>query len=314
MGDVVDPILAAQLDLVESEDGEVAGRALGEHAADAEAEEVGRAAGETCSPTACLADGVSAHDDAASRLIEAARTGVPCAPVRELFPDGTIDDGYAVQQLVAGRTSAGRHLVGRKIGLTSPAVQQQMGVDTPDFGLLYEDMGFTSGSLVTAPLLQPRAEAEVAFVLAADLDELPVTPEHVRAATATVVAAIEIVDSRIEGWDISIVDTVADNASSGAFVLGSSPLVLDAVPDLATVEMTLTCDGEVVSSGTGAACLGHPLNAVTWLANAVGSRRAPLRAGEVVLSGSLGPLVPMALGRVYEATISGLGSVRTTLA
>jgi 2-keto-4-pentenoate hydratase len=256
----------------------------------------------------------SAHDDAAARLIEAARSRIPCAPVRDLFVEGTIDDGYAVQQLVAARTSAGRRLVGRKIGLTSSAVQSQMGVDTPDFGLLYEDMAFASGAAVTTPLLQPRAEAEIAFVLGADLDQLPVTPEGVRAATAGVAAAIEIVDSRIVDWDITIVDTVADNASSGAFVLGDDRVPLDAVPDLAVCEMTLTCEGEVVSTGAGEACLGHPLNAVTWLANAVGSRGAPLRAGEIVLSGSLGALVPMTPGRVYEAVISGLGSVRTILA
>jgi 2-keto-4-pentenoate hydratase len=209
----------------------------------------------------------SRHDDAADRLIEAARTRTPCAPVRDLLPDGTIDDGYTVQQLVAGRTSTGRPLVGRKIGLTSPAVQSQMGVDTPDFGLLYEDMQFASGDPVTWPLLQPRAEAEVAFVLGADLDQLPVTADHVRAATEVVLAAIEIVDSRIADWDITILDTVADNASSGAFVLGADRRPLDAVPDLASCEMTLTCDGDVVSSGTGAACLGHPINAVVWLAN-----------------------------------------------
>ncbi len=252
-----------------------------------------------------------ALDAAATQLIDAASNATPCRPLREMLPDGTLDDGYAIQQLVHARTSSARRQVGRKIGLTSAAVQQQMGVDTPDFGVLFADMAFGDSEPVPMDrLLQPRVEAEVAFVLGNDLPEHPVTTTEVLRATDFVVAAIEIVDSRVENWDISIFDTVADNASSGLFVVGGSPRSLRDIDDLRTAEMTLTCNGAVSSSGTGAACLGHPVNAVVWLANVVAERGAPLRAGEVILSGSLGPLVPVEPGETYEATIEGLGSVR----
>lgn len=253
----------------------------------------------------------TAHEEAAARLLGAEATATPCAPVRHLFEDGTIDDGYMVQQLVAA-ASPERRLVGRKIGLTSPAVQQQMGVDTPDFGLLFADMAHGVGETVPFDsLLQPRVEAEVAFVLGTDLPEHRVTVADVLRATDFVVAAIEIVASRIEGWDITILDTVADNASSGAFVLGGAPRSLRDIPDLQTCRMELTRGDELVSAGTGAACLGHPVNAVTWLANTLAARGVPLRAGEIVLSGSLGPLVPVRPGDTFECTIEGLGSVRT---
>lgn len=248
----------------------------------------------------------------AARLIEAAATRTPCAPLRELLPDGTVDDGYAVQQRVIAATSeSARRRVGRKIGLTSPAVQRQMGVDTPDFGVLFADMAYGDATPISSSrLLQPRVEAEVAFVLGSDLPDRPVTLVDLLRATDFVVAAIEVVDSRIAQWDISIFDTVADNASSGVYVLGSSPRSLRDIGDLRDCEMTLTEDGVPVSSGSGAACLGHPANAVVWLANAVAERGDPLCAGEVLLSGSLGPLVTVKPGSTYEARISGLGSVR----
>ncbi len=255
----------------------------------------------------------AAHDAAAERLLDATRRKHPCPPVRELLPDGGLDDGYEVQKIVHARGSVGRRRVGRKIGLTSAAVQQQMQVDTPDFGVLFADMAYgDSEPIPFAELLQPRVEAEVAFVLGADLPEGDVTGAELLRAIDFVVPAIEVVDSRIADWDISIFDTVADNASSGVFVTGGSPRSLRDVDDLRACEMTLTVDGEIVSSGTGAACLGHPLNAVVWLANAVAARGAPLRAGELVLSGSLGALVPAQAGLTYDASISGLGSVRAT--
>ncbi len=253
----------------------------------------------------------AAHDAAAERLIDAARRKRPCRPVRELLPDGGLDDGYEVQKIVHERSSAGRRRVGRKIGLTSPAVQQQMQVDSPDFGVLFADMAYgDSQPIPFGDLLQPRVEAEVAFVLGADLPDHDVTAAEMIRAIDFVLPAIEVVDSRIADWDIAIFDTVADNASSGLFVTGGSPRSLHDIDDLRASEMTLTVGGEVVSSGTGAACLGHPVNAVVWLANAVARRGDPLRAGELVLSGSLGPLVPVRSGLTYEAHISGLGSVR----
>ena len=259
------------------------------------------------------ADRRRAHEAAADALVEAARRMRPCPPVRELLPDGGLDDGYEVQKLVHARTSAGRRRAGRKIGLTSAAVQAQMGVDTPDFGVLYADMAYgDSQPIPFDALLQPRVEAEVAFVLGADLPAHAVTGPELLAAVDFVLPAIEVVDSRIADWDISIFDTVADNASSGLYVTGGSPRALTDIGDLRACEMALTASGEVVSSGTGAACLGHPLNAVVWLANVVAERGDPLQAGEVVLSGSLGPLAPVRAGETYEATIGGLGSVRAS--
>ncbi len=177
-------------------------------------------------PMGAAADRAAVHAAAAEQLIEAARSRQPCRPVRELLVDGGLDDGYRVQQIVHARTSAGRRRVGRKIGLTSAAVQRQMQVDTPDFGVLFADMAYgDSQPIPFDALLQPRVEAEVAFVLGADLPADPVTGPEVLRAVAFVVPAIEVVDSRIADWDISIFDTVADNASSGVFVTGrSAPL------------------------------------------------------------------------------------------
>jgi 2-keto-4-pentenoate hydratase len=262
-----------------------------------------------------MANGESQVARAASRLIEAAESHRPCRPVRELFDDQSIDDAYAVQRLVTDKWKGdlGRR-VGRKIGLTSPAVQRQMGVDQPDFGVLFAGMAYGDTQPVpSARLIQPRIEAEVAFVLGGDLSAQPIIATDVLKATEFVVASIEIVDSRIADWDISIVDTIADNASSGLFVTGGCPRSLTEIPDLRDCVMVLTCDGQVLSSGSGAACLGHPVNAVAWLANAVASRGDPLLAGEVVLSGALGPLVRAEGGKTYEAVIEGLGSVRAVV-
>lgn len=253
----------------------------------------------------------AAIEAAADRLIQARQQGVPCSPVRDLLPDGGLDDGYEVQKLVRAATSEGRRRVGRKIGLTSEAVQAQMGVDTPDLGVLFADMAYGDAEPIAFDqLLQPRIEAEVAFVLGADLPDRPVTPTEVIAAVDFVVAAIEVCESRIENWNISLFDTVADNASSGVYVTGATPRSLRDIDDLAACEMTVTCGDETVSSGVGAACMGHPVNAVRWLANAVAEQGEPLQAGEIILSGSLGPLVAVLPNSTYEATITGLGSVR----
>lgn len=247
---------------------------------------------------------------AAARLQEAERTREPCAPVRDLIGKDDVATAYAVQSLVIeDRIAAGARVVGRKIGLTSPAVQEWLGVDTPDFGVLLDDMEYGEDQVVPmSRLLQPRAEAEIAFVLSADLTEGPFTAESVRSAVDNARAAIEIVDSRVADWDIQLGDTVADNASSGLYVLGATRLTLEEFDPVA-VEMTMTCDGEEVSSGTGAACLGDPLNALAWLASAALEYGEPLRAGQVVLSGALGPVHPVPAGAVVRADITGLGSV-----
>ena len=247
---------------------------------------------------------------AARRLQQAAGTGVPCAPVRDLIGADDVAAAYAVQSVVIGdRVADGATVVGRKIGLTSPAVQQWLGVDTPDFGVLLDDMEYGEDDVVPmGRLLQPRAEAEIAFVLGADLTDGPFTAESVRSAVDHARAAIEIVDSRVTDWDIKLGDTVADNASSGLYVLGAERRTLEEVEPVG-VEMVMTCDGEEVSTGTGAACLGDPLNALAWLASAALEYGEPLRAGQVILSGALGPVHPVPAGAVVRADITGLGSV-----
>ncbi|MER6773365.1 2-keto-4-pentenoate hydratase [Streptomyces bacillaris] len=253
--------------------------------------------------------------EAAAVLAEAARTGVPCAPVRSLLPEGDIEAAYAVQRLNAERgIAAGRRLVGRKIGLTSPAVQRQLGVDRPDFGALFADMAVPEGQpIAPGRLLQPKVEAEVALVLGTDLPHRDPTVADLLRATAFALPALEIVDSRIADWDISIVDTVADNASCGLYVLGGTPVPLDRV-DLRALTMTLTKNGETVSEGTGADCLGSPLTAALWLAAALARLGDPLRAGDTVLTGALGPMAVAAEGDAFTAHIEGLGTVTTSFA
>jgi 2-keto-4-pentenoate hydratase len=246
---------------------------------------------------------------AAERLRDAVRCRTPCDPIRTMLPEADIDDAYDIQQLFVASTFEGRR-VGRKIGLTSPAAQQQMGVGRPDFGVLTAEMVYGDSQPISMRrLLQPRVEAEVAFLIGRDLDESTVTSADVMRATEYVVGAIEVVDSRIRDWDITIVDTVADNASSGLVVLGGAPRRLHDV-DLQAITMQMSADGDPLCTGTGAACLGHPINAVVWLANEVSRRGAPLHAGEFVLSGSLGPLVAVQATRTYLAEFEGLGTVR----
>jgi len=242
---------------------------------------------------------------AVERLSEAQRTRVPCAPVRDLIGTDDLDAAYAVQQgLVAGRLAAGARVVGRKIGATSEAVQRQLGVDQPDFGYLLDVMDVSDHDQITMePLLQPRVEGEVAFRLAHDLDG-DLSPASVREAVEVALPALEIVDSRIENWDITFTDTVADNASSGLFVVGDQGRPLDEVTPV-DVEMSLTVNGEVRSSGNGAACLGDPLEALRWLAVQCYRFGDPLKPGHRVLSGALGPFVPFAPGDKVEASITG---------
>lgn len=248
---------------------------------------------------------------ATEHLLAAARDRTPCPPVRDLLAANNLATGYAVQgQLIEAGLAAGRQVVGRKIGLTSVAVQRQLGVDQPDFGVLFDDMECRQDEpLSFNRLLQPRIEAEIAFVLSADLDSGSITGTAARAAVDHVTAALEIVDSRIAGWDISLVDTVADNASSGLFVLGSEH-VAPGGRDLTEVQMTLRDDhGQQLSTGTGRDCLGDPVAALVWLARTARELGSPLRAGDVVLSGALGPMVPVCPGQQYTADLSGLGSV-----
>ncbi len=254
----------------------------------------------------------AAIDEAVARLQRAAATRTPCAPVRDLVGSDDVDLSYTVQRrLAAARLSAGARVVGHKIGLTNPAVQAQLGVDRPDFGLLFDDMDATDGVVDIGRLLQPRIEAEIAFVLGADIIAPNVDASVVGQSVAYAVPALEIVDSRIANWDITFGDTVADNASSGLFVLGSTRLTLDKL-EPADVEMTMTLDCALVASGSGAACLGDPLNALAWLARTAIANGDPLRAGHLVLSGALGPMVAVEPGSEFQAEISGLGTISAT--
>jgi len=252
-----------------------------------------------------------AIEAAAARIRQAHATGTPAPNLRDLLDGSDVDAGYAVQELNTRHwLESGRRLVGRKTGLTSRAVQSQLGVDQPDYGMLWADMAFSDGEPIPfARTLQPKAEAEIAFVLERELDREGLVVSEVIDAIAYALPAIEVVGSRIADWDIQILDTIADNASSGVFVLGTQPRPLSAF-DPRLCGMVLERRGDPVSVGAGAACLGNPLTAVVWLARKMVQVGSPLQAGDIVLSGALGPMVPVAPSDVLEARIHGLGAVR----
>ena len=247
----------------------------------------------------------------AQALFEAEQSGHPISPIAPEFDQqATVDDAYAVQELNTLRAiDHGRRLVGRKIGLTSIAVQQQLGVDSPDFGMLFSDMAYGDGEVIPiGKMIQPKVEAEIALVLKADLNQIQHTYADIISATDYALAAIEVVDSRIENWKISLIDTVADNASSAAYVLSSKPVQLSNV-DLVNCKMQMTLEGEVVSQGIGKACLANPLNAAVWLADEMVKRGRPLKKGDLVLTGALGPMVVARPGDEFKVQIEGFGSV-----
>ncbi|CAG1017907.1 2-oxopent-4-enoate/cis-2-oxohex-4-enoate hydratase [Burkholderiaceae bacterium] len=229
-------------------------------------------------------------------------------PLTTRHPDITIDDAYGIQQrLNARRMQAGESVVGKKIGVTSKAVMNMLGVYQPDFGILLDGMLYNEGEAIeAASLIQPKAEGEIAFILKRDLQGPGVSAADVLAAAEGVMACFEIVDSRIRDWKIKIQDTVADNASCGVFVLGDRVVDVRDV-DLNTCGMVLEKNGEIVGTGAGAAALGSPASAVAWLANTLGSRGIALKAGEVILSGSLAAMVPVKAGDNLRVTIGGIG-------
>ncbi len=255
---------------------------------------------------------VDVYNSAARRLRDA-YSGGAIAPLRDVLEPTDVDGAYAVQTINTRFWEAqGRRIVGRKAGLTAKAVQVQLGVDQPDFGVLFDDMRVADGgSLDPAKALQPKAEAEIAFILGADLPDVDTTVAQVAAAVASVHAAIEIVDSRIADWKITFADTVADNGSSAFFVLSDTGLALEGL-DLEGAAMEMEVGGKIASTGVGAAALGNPLNAAAWLAQTLAGRGEPLEAGDILLAGALGPMVALTPGDHVEARIAGIGSCSFT--
>ena len=267
------------------------------------------------SATGLAPSAAQAVDQSALSLLAAYRTRRPIGPLVSTFPTLTVDDAYAIQLAQVGAWLAeGRRIAGRKVGLTSPAMQAQMKVSQPDFGHLMDDMFFAEHVPVPADrFLQPRAEPEVAFVLGRDLCGPGVTVAAAAAAVDFVLPALEIIDSRIAQWQIGIVDTIADNASSGGVVLGSTARRIGEV-DLRLGGCVLVRNGEIADTGAGGAVLGSPLNSLAWLANTLGDRGEGLRAGQVILPGSITASIAFEPGDVITATMAGLGSVTAVIA
>ncbi|MBS1143322.1 MAG: Hydratase/decarboxylase [Proteobacteria bacterium] len=242
-------------------------------------------------------------------LYEALAAGKTISPLTSRGLDITIEDAYHIQQrMLARRIEKGEKVIGKKIGVTSKAVMNMLGVHQPDFGYLLDGMVYNEGeSIEMSTLIQPKAEGEIAFLLKKDLKGPGVTAADVLAATEGVMACFEIVDSRIQDWKIKIQDTVADNASCGVFVLGDQLVDISKI-DLALCGMILEKNGEIVVTGAGAATMGHPVNAMVWLANTLGNLGITLNAGDIVLSGAMGAMVPVTKGDNLRVTIGGVGS------
>jgi len=248
--------------------------------------------------------------EVAQRLMVAARDRTAIDPLTETYPEITVEEAYRIQLItVEAWLAEGRKVIGKKIGITSPAIMQMFNVGEPDYGHLLDDMLVTEGEgLAITRLLQPRIEGEIAFILERDLKGPGITPADVIRATAGVTAALEIIDSRIRGWRIKIQDTVADNASSAAFVLGSKLTPLTGI-DLRYVGFVMTKNGQLAGTAAGAAVLGSPLQSVAWLANKMGEYGISLRAGETILSGSAVAAVPVEAGDSIHLVVDRIGDV-----
>jgi 2-keto-4-pentenoate hydratase len=246
----------------------------------------------------------------ADELWEAERSRRPIEPLTDRYPELVVEDAYAIQtHNIERRIAAGARVVGRKIGLTSRSMQEMLGVAEPDFGVLLDDMLVEDGDVVDLDsMLQPRIEGELAFVMETDLAGPGVSAATALAAIGGVLPAVEIVDSRIAGWRIKLVDTVADNASSGRFVVGGRIRKVTEV-DLRLIGMAMIRGGEVIDTGAGAAALGNPARCVAWLANKLGAFGAGLRAGEIVLPGAVHGMVAVNPGDVFRAEYAHLGAV-----
>lgn len=249
-------------------------------------------------------------DAAAKAIFDARINRQAIGRISERYDISSLADAYAVQEINTQRAlAAGRRVSGRKIGLTSLAVQQQLGVNQPDFGMLFADMEYQDGGEVdTDRLIQPKAEGEIAFVLGSDLPHADTTLGELMRAVDHVLPALEIVDSVIHDWKITLVDTIADNASSGLYVLGKTPTLLSGL-DLSLEGMVLEKNDSQVAIGVGAACMGNPLDACLWLARTMAEAGRPLQAGDVLLSGALGPMVTVQVGDRLRLRLSRLGEV-----
>ena len=247
---------------------------------------------------------------AAQSLAVAARDLAPISALTETLPGITVEEAYRIQSInIEARVAAGGRIVGKKIGLTSPAMQEMFGVHEPDYGQLLDDMLVYQGvDCEISSLLQPRIEGEIAFVLDRDLQGTGVTPTDVARATAGVTPALEIIDSRIRDWKIKIQDTVADNASAAAFVIGSSLTPLAGL-DLRRVGYVMTKNGRLAGTAAGAAVLGSPVQSVAWLINKMGEMGVGLKAGEIILSGAASAAVPVAAGDSIHLVVDRLGDV-----
>jgi 2-keto-4-pentenoate hydratase len=250
------------------------------------------------------------RSEVARQLLDAYASGKPIAPLTSTFDDLTLEDAYAIQLLqIEELTKGGRTVKGHKVGLTSAAMQQLLGVSDPDYGHLLDDFFYLEHAPIPmSRFVQPRVEPEVAFVLKQPLRGPGVTVHEAIAAVDFILPALEIVDSRIEDWKIGLFDTIADNASSGAVVLGSTPTALGEV-DLRLSGAIMTRNGVVVGTGAGGAVLGSPITSLVWLANTVGARGVTLEAGHVILPGAVCAMAAVEAGDTFAATFAGLGTV-----
>ena len=249
-------------------------------------------------------------DSAAKSLLAAYDERVAIPPLSETYPGLTPADAYEIQlRQVRVWTGEGRRIRGHKVGLTSGVMQRQFGVDQPDYGHLTDDMfHLESLPIPVGKFISPRVEPEIAFVLKKPLTGPGVNIADAISAVEYVLPALEIIDSRIRDWKITLPDTIADNASSGGVVLGSTPALLTAL-DLRLVGCVVHQGGEVIATGAGGAALGSPLNALVWLANTLGALGVTLAAGSVVMPGSITAAIPVSAGEAVTATFAGLGSV-----
>lgn len=253
------------------------------------------------------------HEEIANRLLEAEQTRQPVDPLTNTYPGITVEDAYRIQiAQVDAKIARGEKIVGKKIGLTSEAMQKMFNVTTPDYGHLLDRMMHVDGERIAIDdFIQPKLEAEIAFVLQKDLNGPGVSMTDVIAATAYVVPAFEVIDSRIKDWKIKFEDTVADNGSSARAILGGKPTSLLNL-DLQQIGMIVSRNGEQIDTAAGAAVMGNPVRAVAWLANELGKFGISLKAGEVILSGALAAAVPVEAGDAFTAEFAHIGTVSAT--